>query len=150
MMRNLLAGRQRREFDMVLAALDDVDRINLKARTSKVFEGELSHAYAAVFPRWDKNDRPWNCEIIFDPVAMKTIGLDRRLAVAAHEIGHVLTLKKEFGHIRSEGAADLFAHEIGFTKINGLGDYLKAQHDRPLRYRWDMKPDGTSGILIIL
>ncbi len=147
-MQNLLTGRQRLEFDLVLASLDSDDRRVLEARTRKVFQGSVPGAYAAVFPKWGRGDRPMSCDLCFDPAAMKTIRLDRRLAVAAHEVGHVITLRKPFGHMIAEAEADLFARIVGFPKINGLRSYLNAQRDRPFRYQWRPLGDGSQ-ILII-
>lgn len=134
-MRNQLTGNLRTEFEMVLRMMEKKDRLLLQVRTERITTSNDEHMYGCVMNyRWAASGALHRCEMVFNPAAMRSLNLKKRLSVMAHEIGHVLTLKSDTGWNVGEFLADQYARDLGFGDVSGLRAYW-ADKRRPARWQ---------------
>jgi hypothetical protein len=113
-MRIDLRGDLRLDFLMVWHKMSDTDRREFERRCICVFEASCRDANAQALMLYDVTGKPDRCEIQLDAARLGRFELEWRLSVIAHEIGHVMTCRKDMSHFQAENLADNFACALGF------------------------------------
>ena len=147
-MKNELTGNLLSEFKIIMSLMSPQDRQLFEFRVDRVVEDKTPGAYAVVQPRWTPRGFPRNCVMVLDRDAMRGLSFKDRLSVIAHEVAHVMTMRRSMGHDVREFEADTFARDVlGHGSVSGLrARWNNKRSGRRLLY--DLVPDSRGGFIV--